>query len=95
MPTTVPRRTNSRSCSQTVAIYRFTDGAWVTLDSRTVGLTETRLADLKPGGTLSSYRNSAGDMHVRVRCTTTAGTFYASANQLRADSLKPLSRARI
>jgi subtilisin family serine protease len=74
---------NSRTCSQTLAIYRFTDGAWVTLDSRSVGLTETRIADRTPTGTLANYVSSTGDLRVRVRCTTTAGTFYASANQLR------------
>jgi subtilisin family serine protease len=73
---------NSRSCSQTVAIYNARTGSWVTLDSRTVGTTETRIADLPATGTLSDYVSSAGDLRVRVRCTTTAGTFVASGNQL-------------
>jgi subtilisin family serine protease len=73
---------NSRSCSQTVAIYDSTTGTWVTLDTRTVGTTEVRIADLAPGGTLSRYVSSAGNLYVRARCTTTAGSFFASGNQL-------------
>jgi subtilisin family serine protease len=72
---------NSRSCTQTVAIYNWRTGVWATLSSRTVGTTETRIADLAPSGTLADYVSS-GNLRVRVRCTTTAGSFYASANQL-------------
>jgi subtilisin len=73
---------NSRSCSQTVAIYNWSTAAWVTLSSRTVGTTEVRIADLAATGTLSNYVSSAGNLNVRVRCTTGNGSFYASGNQL-------------
>jgi hypothetical protein len=73
---------NSRSCSQTVAIYNFANATWVTLDSRTVGTTQIRIADVAAPGTLSSYVSSSGAVNVRVRCTTSSGSFYASGNQL-------------
>jgi subtilisin family serine protease len=73
---------NSRTCSQTVAIYRVTDGAWVTLDSRSVGTSDVRIADLAPGGTLANYVSSTGALRVQVRCSTRSGSFFASGNQL-------------
>ncbi|MEA2448535.1 MAG: hypothetical protein QOG63_467 [Thermoleophilaceae bacterium] len=73
---------NSRNCSQTVSIYNWRTGAWVTLNTRTVGTTETRIAGLAPGGTLSDYV-SGGSLRVRVRCTSSGGSsFYSSGNQL-------------
>ena len=54
----------------------------MSLDTRTVGTTET-LVERAAGGTLADYVNSTGDLRVRVRCSTTAGSFIASANLLR------------
>ena len=76
------RGLNSRSCTQTVSIYRYTTGSWTVLDSRSVGTTEVEIADLAPSGSLSDYR-SGGQARVRVRCQTTAGTFTASGNLLK------------
>ena len=76
------RGKNSRSCSQTVAIWNNRTGAWVTLDSRTVGTTDVAI-DTAAGGTLADYVSGAGEVHVRVRCTTTGGSFVASGNSLR------------
>ena len=73
---------NSRSCNQTVSLWNNRTGAWVTLDSRTVGTTEVTL-EQAAGGTLSDYVSGAGEVHVRVRCTTTSGSFVASGNLLR------------
>ena len=73
---------NSRSCSQTVALYNNRTGAWVTLDTRTVGTSDVAI-ERAASGTLSEYVSGAGQVHVRVRCTTSAGTFVASANSLR------------
>ncbi|MDQ6914261.1 MAG: S8 family serine peptidase [Actinomycetota bacterium] len=72
---------NSRTCSQTVAIYRFSDGTWVTLDSRNVGTADVRIANLAPGGAPASYVSSGGELRVRVRCTNRS-SFYSSGNQL-------------
>ena len=75
------RGSNSVACTQTVEIYRFTDGTWVALDQRMVGSTEAEIS--KPvSGTLSSYV-SGGNLHVRVRCQTTSSGFTASGDLLR------------
>jgi subtilisin family serine protease len=73
---------NSRSCSQTVAIYDAVAGTWVALDTRTVGTTQVRITNVAAPGTLSNYVSSSGSLNVRVRCTTSGGSFYASGNQL-------------
>ena len=73
---------NSRACGQTLAVYNNRTGAWVQLDSRTVGTTET-LIEKMAGGTLADYVTSAGDLRVRIRCSTTTGSFIASSNLLR------------
>ena len=66
---------NSRNCTQTVAIWRWTTSAWVQLDSRTVGTTEVAINNLTPTGTLSDYvsgTGSTGELRVRIQCQTTA-----------------------
>jgi subtilisin len=74
---------NSRACSQTVYVYRWSDSTWVSIDARSVGTADVRIADDVPAGAPSQYVSSAGQLRVRVGCTTTAGTFYSSGNQLR------------
>jgi hypothetical protein len=73
---------NSSSCSQTIHIYNWSSASWATLDSRTVGTTEVRIADIAVGGTQSSYVSSSGVLRARVRCRTSRGTFVANGNQL-------------
>ena len=73
---------NSRSCSQTIYIYNWSSGSWSSLNSRTVSTTEVRITDLAVGGTQSNYVSGGGEVRVRVRCRTSAGTFVASGNQL-------------
>jgi subtilisin family serine protease len=72
---------NSRTCSQTVYVFRWSDSAWVSLGATNVGTTEVRRAGLVPPGAPSAYVSS-GALRVRVGCTTTAGTFFASGNQV-------------
>jgi subtilisin family serine protease len=79
---------NSRSCAQTVWIYRYTTATWVQLDSRTVGKSDVRIAGLAPAGAASDYVSS-GAVRVRVRCTSTVGSFYSSGNQLQIAYDKP------
>lgn len=43
---------NSRSCTQTLALWRWTTSSWVGLDSRTVGTTEVQI-EKTPTGTLA------------------------------------------
>jgi hypothetical protein len=79
---------NSRSCTQTIAIWRWSDSTWQQLNSGAVGNTETTRADLAPAGAASSYVSATGDLRVRVRCTTTAN-FFASGEVLRITYTRP------
>jgi hypothetical protein len=63
---------NSRNCTQTIALWRWTRSTWVQLDSRTVGTTEVAINNLAPTGTLSGYVSGSGEMRVRIRCQATA-----------------------
>jgi subtilisin family serine protease len=76
------RGKNSRACTQTVALWSFASGTWVQLDARSVGTTEV-LVEKAAGGTLANYVSATGEVRARIRCTTTAGSFYQSANLLR------------
>ena len=80
---------NSQPCTQVVAIYRWTTGTWITLDSRSVGTSEVALANLVPTGTLSAYRSSGGELRARVQCTRSSPSFYAIGNLLRVDYDRP------
>jgi subtilisin len=72
---------NSRTCAQRIYVYRWSDAAWVQIDSRNVGNADVRVAGIAPPGAASAYVSS-GALHVRVGCTTTSGTFYSSGNEL-------------
>ncbi len=80
---------NSRSCTQTVDIWRFTDSTWVKLDSRAVGTTEVLVADRSPGGTLANFVGAGGEVRVRVRCQTRSGSFTSSGDLLRLSYATP------
>lgn len=67
----------SRACSQTISIWRWSDSSWVTLDTRSVGTTESAAADLAPTGSPSAYL-SGGQLRVRVRCAGSTGSFAPS-----------------
>jgi hypothetical protein len=75
---------NSTSASQTISIWNWTTSAWVTLDQRTVGTTETLIANLVPPGTLSDYvSGTSGTGELRVRVNSTAATnFYSSGDAM-------------
>jgi hypothetical protein len=70
---------NSRSCTQTVAIWRWTDSTWVQLDSRTVGTTEVLIANLAPAAPNSAYV-SGGELRIRIRCSRGSPSFFASGD---------------
>jgi subtilisin family serine protease len=76
------RGRSSASCSQTVAVWRWTTGSWVTVDTRTVGWSEV-LVDRSLTGTLSDYVSSNGEVRVRIRCTSGTQAFYAGGDLLR------------
>ena len=80
---------NSRTCTQVLEVYRFTDARWIAVDQRSVGTTQVLVSSVPVGGTLSAYVSSTGDLRVRVRCSTTAGTFTTSGNLLRIAYSRP------
>jgi hypothetical protein len=80
------RGSNSRTCSQVVAIWNWTTSAWTTLDSRNVGSSEVQLTNLAPAATGDWVSGSSGDgnVRIRVRCTrSSSSSFYASGDLLR------------
>ena len=83
---------NSRSCTQTVAIWNWNNTSWVQLDSRTVGTTEVSIANLVPGGTLSRYVSGTtgdGELRVRVRCRVSGVPFFSSGDLLQIAYQRP------
>jgi Bacterial Ig domain len=85
---------NSRTCSQTVAIWNWTTNKWVQLDSRQVGTTEATIKNLAPPAPQSNFvggpidSSGRGHARVRVRCQS-AGNFTARGDLLRIDYLLP------
>ena len=82
---------NSRTCTQTVSVWRSTTSSWVQLDSRSVGTTEV-LVERLPEGNLADYVSGTsgdGQLHVRVRCTSSSRSFTASGDLLRVVYTKP------
>lgn len=83
---------NSRSCTQTIAIWRWSNSSWVTLDSRTVGTSEIAIANLAPSGTLANYVSGStgdGEVRVRVRCRVSGSAYFASGDLLQIAYVRP------
>jgi 6-phosphogluconolactonase (cycloisomerase 2 family) len=81
---------NSLTCNQRLQLKRWTDNAWVQLDNRSVGGTELQI-EVSPAGKAADYVSGTsgdGDLQLRVRCTRSSPSFYASADlmQIRFDS---------
>jgi uncharacterized protein YkwD len=73
----VHRGLSSSSCTETLAIWNWRTGFWVSLGSRTVGTTEVETS-VAPTGTLADYVSGTtgnGQVAVRVRCS---GSYYSS-----------------
>ncbi len=73
---------NSQTCTQRLYIKRWTNNAWVQLDSRSVGTTEVRI-DALPGGNAADYVSGTagdGELQLRVRCTRSKLGFLASGD---------------
>lgn len=78
------RGRSSQTTSQRVYVYNSTSGAWVQLDSRSVGTSEVNVT-VSPGGTLADYvTGSSGDgtVYVRVRSTRGDGTSFFTSGDL-------------
>jgi Bacterial Ig-like domain/PA domain len=85
---------NSRSCTQTISVWRWTTSTWVQLDSRSVGTTEVLVADRTPSGALADYVSGTsgdGELRVRVRCTRSFSSlsFYTSGDLLQVVFQRP------
>ena len=79
--------TSTRSCSLSLAVYRWTTGAWVAAGSSvTVGTSAVTLADAAPAATVpvSELQNS-GQVRVRATCV---GGFSFSTYTLNSDMLQ-------
>ncbi len=75
---------SSRSCNQTVSLWRWTTSSWVVLDSRAVSTTEVPVDKALTSG-LSDYVSGTsgdGEVRLRVRCTSSSW-FYSSADAAR------------
>jgi len=79
---------NSRSCTQAVAAWRWTDSTWQQLDSRAVGNADVTLADLVPPGAAGNYVSPTVEVPVRVRCTATTNGF-SSGDQMKITYVRP------
>jgi subtilisin len=82
---------NTRACTQVVQAYSWTAGTWVDLDARTVGKTKVMVSAPLPGplDRFVSGSGATGELRIRVRCTTNAGSFYARADYLRLGFTSP------
>jgi hypothetical protein len=82
---------SSQSCTQTVAVWRWTTSQWVQLDSRTAATTEVLIADLRPAGTLADLVSGTagdGELRVRVQCTRSS-SFFTSADLMKIVYVRP------
>jgi hypothetical protein len=79
------RGRSSATCTHTLALYRWTTGGWVSVDSRSVGTTEIQV-DKAPTGTLADFvsgTSGVGEVRARVRCVRSSGAFYTRGDLMR------------
>jgi uncharacterized repeat protein (TIGR01451 family) len=76
----------SASCSQSLRLWNWTSGYWVSLDTRTVGSAEVPVA-ATVSGTLANYVSGSsgnGDVAVALRCSRTDyASFFTSTDLLK------------
>ena len=82
---------SSRSCSQTISLFRWTTSSWVDVDARTMGTTPITVDKLLSGSLGDYVSGTAGDgeLRLRVRCTTGTGSFVTSGDLMRIVFGKP------
>lgn len=81
------RGANSATCSQTIGIWRWTTGIWMTLSTASVGAVEVATLGLVPNGAVRDYVSGTtgnGDLRIRIRCTR-AANFTSRGEQLYVD----------
>jgi phosphodiesterase/alkaline phosphatase D-like protein len=72
---------NSRSCSQTISVWRWSTKNWVQIDSRLVGTGEVLLADMVTPGAPASFvsgDSGNGELRVRIQCSSGISKFVSS-----------------
>ncbi|HET9739730.1 MAG TPA: DUF4082 domain-containing protein [Solirubrobacteraceae bacterium] len=79
---------NSRSCTQTLAAWRWSDSTWQQFDSRAVGTADVTIANLAPPGAAGGYVSPTGEIRVRVRCTATTNGF-SSGDLMKITYVRP------
>ena len=83
------RGKNSRNCTQTVSVWRWSDGTWVQLDSRAVTTTEVTTPTLTPPGSPAAYLDASGELRVRIRCTGPSQNFFSSGEVMSITYRRP------
>jgi hypothetical protein len=85
------RGSNSATCTQTISIWRWTTSSWVTLNTSSIGVSETSRTNLVPTGPAADYvsgTSGSGDVRVRVRCTRTTN-FSSRGEEMFVDVVAP------
>ena len=79
----------SRSVTQHIEIYRWSDATWVTLRTATIGTTEVAATGLVPAGAAVNYVSTAGEVRVRVRSVGTTSSFFTAGDFLQIGFDRP------
>jgi hypothetical protein len=74
---------NTEPATQTISVFRWTDGTWVRVSSRSVGATEVRLAKLPAPGNPADYVSGTGvSGEVRVRIRSVRSTSFRARGEV-------------
>jgi hypothetical protein len=68
----------SRSSNQVLYLYNFSSGSWVQIDARTVSTSDLTITYIQ--NTPSNFISSAGEIKVRVYCTSSSKSFTCSGD---------------
>jgi hypothetical protein len=82
---------NSQTCTQSIAIWRWTTNSWVQLNSQSVGTAERLVNNLAPAGTPADFVSGTsgnGEVRVRVQCTRSS-SFFSSWDLLQLEYSTP------
>jgi Ca2+-binding RTX toxin-like protein len=83
---------NTRTCTQGIAIWRWTTRSWVRLAQRRVGRTDIAIMDLAPPHPAAAFvsgTSGPGAVRVRIHCQTNEGPFVARGDFLKLDYQLP------
>ena len=80
---------NSRSCTQTLSVWRWSDSTWQQFDSRTVTTADVTIRDVDAPGPSAGFISPTGEVRVRVRCTGPNTSFFSSGDFMRIAYQRP------